>query len=581
MLPNLLLLVCCLVFKFIECSNKPKPSTSLIDYDDDNEQTKRSTTGKLAPKKLPPRTETSPRSDWIYYPFPTSNFIGPTQFASTDTTHSHTNVQIFACIGEGPFGTSNLRFKGAASDNGRSFNLDKPLTSVSIYEKNILVTSVGHFKRIEGDSDQGNFPWYPLGHELSKEDELHKDDAIVTGKLVSSTMGYILTRMGVLIGMTWAPFSITRVFRNVSNFGVESNLIAVVTTDEPRGLRVFEGDNERAFFMNTRNEKLLQFADTASIVVINKQYTLFYDKSQAKLLNTNMRYFDDIPVGADMMYFEDPHLLALDGTTFTKYDIKGHALQRYKFEGFVRVIPDYQWSSFALHSYPILTNDANIQYVSRRVGQELYIASQVLEYILPKVLLHVVQSYLKDFVPEIPKSTSEVFATLTFVRTRQESDLSTWKPRTSVTNGTHTTYVAGRDIYVSGGKLKFPKKIDDVANAETLDFDFLTQEIVVLSEPPSDKLYVRCVNSSDEQDRTFRLGINDLERASFYRDDKGALHLMALTKTLTYDYIIGHQEITKDTDISQKPMVRDITTALLPSIGQLALRDGYVIRYQL
>ena len=436
--------------------------------------------------------------------------------------------------------------------NISSCTFDKPLTSVSIYEKNILLTSEGHFSKIDGGSDQDNFPWYPLGHELSKEDELHKDDTIVKGKLVSSTMGYILTKMGVLIGMTWAPFSITRVFRDVSNFGVESNLIAVVTTDEPRGLRVFEGDNERAFFIKTRNEKLLQFADTANIVVIDRQYTLFYDKSQAKLLNTNMRYFDDIPVGADMMYFEDPHLLALDGTTFTKYDLKGHALQRYKFEGSVRVIPDNRWSSFALHSYPILTKDAQIQYVSRRVGQELYIVSQVLDYILPKVLLQLVQSYLKDFVPEIPKSTSDVFATLTFVRARQDSDLSSWKPRTSITNGTYTTYVAGPEIYVSGGKLKFPKKIDRVENPGTLDFDFLTQEIVVLSEPPEDKLYVRSIDSSDGPSRTFHLGIDGLERAGFYRDDKGALHLMALTKTLTYDYIIGHQEITNDTDISER-----------------------------
>ncbi len=118
------------------------------------------------------------------------------------------------------------------------------------------------------------------------------------------------------------------------------------------------------------------------------------------------------------------------------------------------------------------------------LAKNLYIASQALDYILPKVLLQLVQSYLKDFVPEIPKSTSEVFATLTFVRARQESDLASWKPRTSVTNGTYTTYVAGPEIYVSGGKLKSPKKIDGVVNPETLDFDFLTQEIVVLSEPP-------------------------------------------------------------------------------------------------
>ncbi len=35
---------------------------------------------------------------------------------------------------------------------------------------------------------------------------------------------------------------------------------------------------------------------------------------------------------------------------------------------------------------------------------------------------------------------------------------------------------------------------------------------------------------------------------------------MALTKTITYDYIIGYQEITNDTDISQKPMVTGTTS---------------------
>ena len=68
----------------------------------------------------------------------------------------------------------------------------------------------------------------------------------------------------------------------------------------------------------------------------------------------NTRKLVDIPVGAEMMYFEDPWLLALDGTTFTKYDIDGNALQRYTFQDVFRVIPDKNWSSFALHRSHVL-----------------------------------------------------------------------------------------------------------------------------------------------------------------------------------------------------------------------------------
>ena len=164
MLHRLLLLVCCLTFKFIECSRIPQLPTSLsnpID-DDDDEQTKSLKTGKLVPKGLFSKTEKLQHSDWTYYPFPTSTTFEGHQFASFDTIHSHNDVQIFACIGEGLFGTSNLRFKGPAPGTYTSCNLDKRLTSVSIYEKNILVTSEGHFKRIEKAAlIRIAFPWYP------------------------------------------------------------------------------------------------------------------------------------------------------------------------------------------------------------------------------------------------------------------------------------------------------------------------------------------------------------------------------------------------------------------------------------
>ena len=345
-----------------------------------------------------------------------------------------------------------------------------------------------------------------------------------------------------------APLLVARVFHNVVRFAAEGSLLVVVTADNPRGLRVYEDNYEKAFFIKTRNEELFQFASKAKIVVINKQYTLFYDRSQAKLLNTNKRYFDEISVGAEMMYFEDPYLLALDGTTFTKYDLDGNALQRYKFEDAVRVFPDNRWSSFALHHSHYLTCDAHIQYVSRRVGQELEIVSQVLVHILPTVLLKMVKSYIQDFVPEIPKSTSGVFATLTSIRTRQVDDLASWKPQKAITSGIYTTYVAEAEVFISGGKFKAPKKIDFVSNHNTLDFAFLTQGIVVLSEPPLSKLYVRYVDT-DTILESFLLGIKDPRSAGFYRDDKGLLHLMVLTDTMTYDYIIGYQDTPKNIGI--------------------------------
>ena len=441
MLPELLL-VCYLTFKFIECSRRSQLSTSFSNPIDDDEQNKSSKTGKLVPKKLPPRSESLPPGYWMYHPFPILNGINGKQFPSADTNHSPNNLRTFFCCKKGQSGGTELYFMEVARDVNFLFHFpDDSLGSVSVFKECVLATSGREFTRFNLGPDSVDDPRYRLDHVLSEEDVPHEDDTIVTGKLVSDTLGYILTRMGLFICITWAPFLVKRVFQNVSNFAAEGNLLALVTTDEPRGLRVFEDNNERAFFMKTRNEKLLKFADTANIVVIDRQYILFYTKSQAKLLNTNMRYFDDIPVGADMMYFEDPWLLALDGTTFTKYDIKENALQYYKFEGAVRVIPDKRWSSFALHHSEILDYFPYIQYVSRNVDQELNIASQALEYILPKVLIQLVQSYLPGFSPEIPKSPAEVFATLTSIRIRRENDLSAREPRIIATDGIYTAIV--------------------------------------------------------------------------------------------------------------------------------------------
>ena len=102
----------------------------------------------------------------------------------------------------------------------------------------------------------------------------------------------------------------------------------------------------------THYEPLLQFAEKATIAVIDQQFILFYDKSQANLLDMTTLNLKNVRVGAEMMYFENPYLLALDGTTFTKYDLDGNLLQRYTFKNVVRVVPDHQLdyhSHFTIH----------------------------------------------------------------------------------------------------------------------------------------------------------------------------------------------------------------------------------------
>ncbi len=356
-------------------------------------------------------------------------------------------------------------------------------------------------------------------------------------------MGYLLTKGGLLICITLAPFSIAKVFRNVANFAAENNTLALVTTDKPRALGVFGGNHEKAFFV-TKNETLLRFADKANIVVVDRQYLLLYDKSQTKLVNMKTRHIDNIPVGADMMYFEDPWLLALDGTRFTKYDIEGNELQHYNFEAAFRVIPDTRWSSFAIHYSLFLEHDAHIQYVSRRVGQEIDATYLALEYLLPTVLLQIIYDYIRGFGPDLSRGTSNVIATLTVVRPRQEDDLFAWKPRTSVTEGMYTAYVQGNNICFERVKPADPKQIRIATLPGSTDFEFVTEGIVVFIVPPDDQLHVRYVGN-DLTQSTFHLGIKGLKRAGFYRDDDGSLHLMALTDTTTYDYIIGYSEVTK------------------------------------
>ena len=407
-------LVCCLAFKVIECSRKQRLPASSSGYDKEEEQNKSSKAGKLVPRKLLPKTENITHKDWTYYPFPTFTFIEGHRFGSFDTIHCPSNLGVFSCIEKGQSGKSVLFFRSTAPDKNRSFDIETPLTSVSTFNNYIIFTAGTCFSINCQKYNEPIYSWRPLNLELPETDRLQGDNTITISKLVSETMGYILTKGGLLVCITLVPFSITKVFRNVINFAAENNTLALVTTKKPRALCIFKGNHEKAFFV-AKYEKLLRFADKANIVVIDRQYLLLYDKSQTKLVNMKKCHINNIPVGADMMYFEDPWLLALDGTRFTKYDTEGNELQQYNFEAAFRVIPDTRWSSFAIHYSLFLEHDAHIQYVSRRVGQEVDATYLSLEHTLPTVLLQIIYDYIRGFGPDLPRVTSNVIATLTVV----------------------------------------------------------------------------------------------------------------------------------------------------------------------
>ena len=409
-------------------------------------------------------------------------------------------------------------------------------------------------------------------HGYDLEEWLDPDEVIVGCQLVSRELGYLLTNKRCLILLEYnleSPIlTVLRRFPNAVKFDAIDNTLALVFSD-PHTFAVFQHDNDKPCFIKTRGD-LAEFAMKSIIAVINQQDILIYNESRTKLLNARTGEVVDIPVGGEKMHYEHPYLLALNGTTFTKYDMNGIPLQYYKFEGAFRVIPDRRWSSFALHHAQVLTKDAHMQFVSRRADQEVVMACEVLMTILPGVLVELIQSYIESCVPDIPKSISKVFATLTSVQARQPSDLSEWKPRMTATDGVYTIHRTGALIMVSGGKVKIPKKIDSNAHHDILDFDFVTEGIAVFIKPPDDKIWITHFRD-DIKSEYFDLGITTLEHACFYRDEKGLLHLMVLTRTLTYDYIIGHQESgqIKNVIISKQSMTSIITKTIIHSLIQL------------
>ena len=360
-----LLLICCLVFEFSECSRKLQLSTSFPEHNDEEEQNKNSKIGKLVPKRHVPKVENLSPSYWTFHPFPLSDVIDDTEVYSRAITHSQSNISTFAYVKEESFGQSMLLSKERKAKTSYVCALGKPSTLISFFGKQVMLTSGRYFTNIDTTARLDSPNWNCLDETLS-EDEVHKDDFIVTGKLVSETEGFLLTSMGLLFSVAWMPFFACKLADGVVNFASKDDLLATVTKD-PHSLTVFQ---DADLLCKIEDEPLVDFSEKATIVLTDQQFILFHDKLQSKLLNMNTRKLVDIPVGAEMMYFEDPWLLALDGTTFTKYNIDGNALQRYTFQGVIRVIPDNRWTSFALHYSQVLERASQIQYVSRKVDYE-------------------------------------------------------------------------------------------------------------------------------------------------------------------------------------------------------------------
>lgn len=254
MLSKLLLPLGFLALKLIECSENLGPSML-----DDEQQSKNSKTGLLVPRKLPPNIEYLPHDYWLYHPFPAFQGIDEANFASVDAIHSQDDVRVFACIREGQLGGPEVFFKSTVPTKVVSSSLEVPVTSVSISGNFILLTYKKRFGIVDRTPppDGHSSPWYHF-NETTRivRNSPQEKNVIVAGKLVSETLIYLLTGLGVLVCLNYlertlnAPeiFSVVRRFRNVANFAAEDNLLALITTKKPRAFAVFLDNDENAFF---------------------------------------------------------------------------------------------------------------------------------------------------------------------------------------------------------------------------------------------------------------------------------------------------------------------------------------------
>ena len=287
---------------------------------------------------------------------------------------------------------------------------------------------------------------------------LHEDDTIVEGRLLSETTLYLLTAMGVLIALKHLDYILPKAyimtaFTNVSKFATSRDRLVMLMSQQ-RVLYFFEHHSTQPL-KGFSNETIAALAETGKISVIDTQFALLYDRSSSILFDFSESHMYPVPVGAEMMHYESPVLLALDGTTFTEYSLKGVALRSCTFKGFVRAIPNADWSLLALYPSQIMDHQGRIQFASRRTQRHDDIILREMYFALPDVLFRMIVSYILDVsLTELSRSKSKTSVTLNFIRDRLMSDVSMSSLRTFATDGTNMAFVAGNST-ATGSSLHF------------------------------------------------------------------------------------------------------------------------------
>ena len=167
------------------------------------------------------------------------------------------------------------------------------------------------------------------------------------------------------------------------------------------------------------------------------------------------------------------------------------------------------------------------------------------KHVLPTVLIQIVKSYVPGLTPKVPIDSDGPFATLKYIRPRQEDDLFPWSVTKALSNGVHKVYIREGEIFTKNDKLGSSRLIDSVQNPLTIDMTFLTQDIVVTCEPPDDQILFYHLNNTSAPMNRLYLGVENPERSAFYRDDDKNLHVMLVTQELTYDFTLGYQDPLK------------------------------------
>lgn len=557
-------LLLCILIKFIECSGEPKASPPVGHSD---EEPKKSKPRQLAPKRsVPVPKGRLPDDYWAYCSFPASNIINNQEVRSTAIVHCPTDVQSFAWVSQEESDPSNFALDGFLNSERYRYAVGTtvPTNSISIFGKYALLMAETKFALVDVTvyGKGGETGW----RDVSKIGSNKTIGAtIVKGKLVSPTRMHLLTSEHALISVDcplgWPNSSCASTkFHNVIHFDASRDLVAVLHS-QPIGLFVFKSGHSKSQ-VHLRGESLLKFAKDGRISVIKEHTVLLYNKSKTILVDVDKALPTAIPIGADMLHYESPHLFALDGTTFTIYNIQNKTHISHTFWGFTRVIPSEDWLSFALHSSDVLKCDNQIQYVSRRPAEEAFYTFSALIPFIPNVLIKIIQSYIKGFILGIRNDPFvDVILTIKSIQPRQKDDLDWWTPETSVTEGKYTVFIQADELYIKGGHLKSRKLITKIDPLAT-DITFLTQNIALFCESSKNRIFIQGVGKDMPKfGHIIPLNGKKPERAAFYRDDKDLLHLMVLTEELTTVYTIQHQGIANDTSTSSSSMTTTQSTS--------------------